>query len=180
VHRRTKELTAELDRHHAALHAALAAVPVGRREQPPAPDRWSAANVVEHVALVEARIGQGLGRQVAAARAAGLGPAPDTSVLDGVPVARYLNRERRIVSTEASRPTAGLDAPAALTQLDAARAATHRLLSETDGLEVTAVSLPHPIFGPLTFYQWIVFLAGHEGRHALQIHEVGRLLSARP
>ena len=51
---------------------------------------------------------------------------------------------------------------------------------ETDGLELSAVTLPHPIFGPLTFYQWIVFLAGHEGRHALQIREVGRVLSAQP
>jgi hypothetical protein len=178
VHRRTTELRARLDAHHTALCEALAEVPVRQREQPPAPDRWSAANVVEHVAIVEARIGQALGRRVEGAREAGLSPASDTSVLDGVDVTRYLDRERRIVSNASSWPTQGLDATAALARLEEARAATRRLLVQTDGVEVGSVTLPHPIFGVLTFYQWIVFLGGHEGRHALQIREVGRVLSA--
>jgi hypothetical protein len=179
VHRRTRELTAHLDHHHAALHAALAGVPLGLREQAPAPDRWSAANIVEHLAIVETRIGQALGRRFDEVRVTGIGPAPATSVVADTDLTRYLDRERRIVSAPASWPEAGHDAPAALAALEAARAVTCRLVAEADGLDATPVTFPHPMFGVLTFYQWIVFLGGHEGRHARQIQEVGQVLATR-
>ena len=178
MHRRTAELLATLDRHHEELVRAFEDVPVDHRDRRPGADRWSVANVLEHLALVEARIGQALTRGFAEARAAGLPPAPDTSVVGDGDAARYLDRERRIVSNNASQPTAGLDAATAWATLQRTREATRGLLLDTDGLDVEIVTLPHPVFGALNFYQWMVFIGGHEGRHALQIQEVGRALSA--
>lgn len=122
------------------------------------------------------RIVGGLSSRVAEARPAGLPASSDTSVVSQADLARYLNRERRNVSGAASQPS-GLEAEAAWAAVDRARDTTRALVVETDGLAVEAVVLPHPLFGPLDFYQWIVFLGGHEGRHALQVREIGRALA---
>lgn len=178
MHARTAELTAYLDRHHATMRGAVDAVPRAHRDEAPAPDCWSVANVLEHVALVEYRVASGLTRPVAEARA-GLTPAVDTTVVSTADLSRYFNRDVRRVATEAARPKAGLDADAAWVSLDQAREATGRLLRDTDGLDLSPVSMPHPLFGLLNAYQWIIFLGGHEGRHALQIQDVGRALADR-
>jgi len=67
VHPRTKELLDHLADHRAELRRAVDAVPVERRELRPAPDRWSAAEVLEHLAIVERRVADGFASQVRAA-----------------------------------------------------------------------------------------------------------------
>lgn len=177
---RTTELLAHLDGQHAELGRAVAAVPVALRARPPAADRWSVANVLEHLAIVEARVVEGLVRRLADARAAGLPPGADASVVRAADIARYLDRERRLVAGAASQPTGHLGAEEAWALMDEVRGSTRALVIEADGIAVDAVVLPHPVFGSLNFYQWIVFLGGHEGRHALQVHEIGRVLSGAP
>jgi hypothetical protein len=177
MRQRTRELLAHLDGQHAELRRAVGTVPVALRARRPTADRWSVANVLEHVAIVEARVVAGLSTHFADARTAGLPPSPDTSIVRQVDLARYLDRERRFVSSAASQPPGHLAGEAAWAAVDQARDTTRALVIETDGLAVESVVLPHPIFGPLDFYQWIVFLGGHEGRHALQVLDIGRALA---
>ena len=40
------------------------------------------------------------------------------------------------------------------------------------------VQAPHPVFGALDMYQWLLFVGAHEGRHADQIREIGEALRA--
>jgi hypothetical protein len=44
------------------------------------------------------------------------------------------------------------------------------LKSSTDDLR--AHTMPHPAFGVLDGYQWLLFLPAHTERHALQIAEI--------
>jgi hypothetical protein len=179
VHPRTTELLAHLERHRAALRRAIDKVPVALRTTRPAADRWSVASVIDHVALVERRVTMGLSGKLAEARAHGLdAETAAASVIDERAMARYLNRERRVQSGEASEPRANVTAGEAWTAAAEARDATIALLEKADGLAVDGVSLPHPALGPLSFYQWMVFLGGHDARHSLQIDEVGRQVAA--
>jgi hypothetical protein len=174
---RTRELLAHLDGHHAELRRAVDTVPVALRARPPAADRWSVANVLEHLAIVERRVVQGLARGLAEARSGGLPPDTDASVVRPADIARYLDRERRLVAGAASQPTGHVAAEEAWAAIEEVRGSTRALVVETDEIAVDAVVLPHPVFGPLDFYQWIVFLGGHEGRHALQVREIGRAVA---
>ena len=174
---RTAELLAFLDGHHRDLRTALDSVPADRRERHPGSGGWSVANVVEHLGLVETNVTRVLTARTGEARTKGLGPARAAPVVDESEVARYLDRERRLVSGESSQPKAGLALEAAWSRLDAARTLTTGLLHDVDGLDVTGVVFPHPALGTLNFYQWIVFLGGHESRHRLQILEIDRALA---
>jgi hypothetical protein len=178
MHRRTSELIAELDRHHAALREAVNAVPVALRERVPDTGGWSVSNVLEHLSIVEPRIVGGLTQAFVAARSAGLPAAPETAVVAPGDSDRYLNRQRRIESGEGSKPKQQLDATTAWARLEAAHASAHALVIDADGLDLSGVTMPHPVFGPLNLYQWIVFVAGHEGRHALQIRDIGQGLAS--
>jgi hypothetical protein len=60
----------------------------------------------------------------------------------------------------------------ALAGLDASRVALRNSLREADGIALN-FTYPHPMFGPLDLYQWLVFVGLHESRHACQIRELG-------
>jgi hypothetical protein len=170
---RTQEVLAHLDAHRAALAAAVATLPAARRTHRPAPNRWSVAEVLEHLGIVEGGITQLLQAQVAAARAGGLGAERDTSpVVPTVPVDRLLDRSAPLTASARSQPTGSLDAEAAWTALVDRRLALRELVLAADGLALSEVIVPHPILGPLNVYQWLVFIGAHERRHADQIQEI--------
>ncbi len=50
------------------------------------------------------------------------------------------------------------------------------VLHAGDGLAIGTLSLPHPLFGPLTAYHWLAFVGAHEARHAAQIREIALVL----
>jgi hypothetical protein len=167
---RTDELLAHLDRARSTLRAAFDAVPPERRETAPAPDRWSPAQVLEHLAIVDTQIATLLRRGVRTATATGpLPPAADQRpVLSTVDEARLLDRERRLDAPPHARPT-GNDAVAAWRALDEAHAALRDLLQATDGRDASAVRARHPFLGELDFHQWLAFVGFHALRHAAQI-----------
>jgi hypothetical protein len=182
---RLEALLADLDTHRAVLRAAVDAVPATLRERRPAPDRWSVAENLEHLAIVEARIAGLLAARVSALKAAvppaGRGPAASPTAPGPRPAsfsaARLVDRTARFKTGASSEPTAALDASAAWAQLERSRAALRDLLVASDGLALHEITHPHPFFGPLDGYQWVEFLGGHDARHAAQIKEAGDALA---
>ena len=178
MHSSTQELLAYLERNRAALQAAVERVPASQQRSRPAPDRWSAAEILEHLAIVEKRVVGRLSDALAAANANGAGTASDIPAFDERFARVLRNRLRRVVTSQASEPTGTLDVTAAWAELEAARQAVLDLIHQSDGLPLADPLAPHPVFGSLTFRQWIVFLGGHEARHADQILEIATALSA--
>ena len=68
LHPRIEELIEFLGAHRRGVYEAVAAVPASLRDRKPAPDRWSVAEVVEHLAIVEQRVAALLTVRVTAAR----------------------------------------------------------------------------------------------------------------
>ena len=172
VHSTTGELLTYLERNRATLRAAVDDVPAPQRQTRPAPDRWSAAEVLEHLAIVEKRIAGRLSEAIAAAKANAAEPSTDIAPIDERFARLLLNRRRRVTSAPASQPTGTLDVTAAWAELEVARASIIDLVHQSDGLALADPLVPHPVFGSLTFRQWIVFLGGHDARHADQIREI--------
>jgi DinB superfamily len=173
MHPRTEELVAHLDRHRAELETTMSGVPHALRERRPDTGGWSVAEVLEHLTLVEARIGQLLDGRVTAARAAGLGLERDSApVVPTLDVARVLDRSAPLTASEASQPTGKPVADVAWAALTAQRRAFRTMVVAADGLALGEVMIPHPRLGPLNVYQWVVFVGAHEGRHAAQIREI--------
>ncbi|HEY2379518.1 MAG TPA: DinB family protein [Gemmatimonadaceae bacterium] len=179
MHPRTHELLLHLDSQHQRLRRAVEDVPRNKREVKPTPERWSVAEVLEHLSIVETRIERVFTAKLTEARAAGLGQERDASpVIGTIDMDRLLDRTRRISASAAALPSGKLDAEAAWAAHERARDALCNSVRSADGLALGDVVHPHPVLGPINLYQWIAFVGGHEARHAAQVMELRDLLLA--
>jgi hypothetical protein len=176
MHPRTEQLLRQLDEHRAALRAAVEAVPATRRETRAVADRWSVAEVLEHLTRVEEQITRLLASKLSEAQLTGtLEPEPETGPLtDNIDRDRILDRSRRITAGERVLPRGGMDAAAALAALEKTRANLRDLVITYDGMAIGAVAHPHPVLGIINGYQWVDFIGIHEARHTAQIRELAR------
>ncbi len=158
------------------LRAAVDAVPPALRATRPAPDRWSVAEILEHVAMVETRTATMLDARLAEA------PPRDTSAQTApTPFDRLgmRDRTRPFPAPDFVQPTgAAGGADAAWAALEQTWRAIDALLAKADGLDLAAVTRQHPALGHIDGYQWLTSLGGHALRHAEQIREIGEALGA--
>jgi hypothetical protein len=54
------------------------------------------------------------------------------------------------------------------------------VMRAADGLKLTDVTMPHPVFGALNLYTWFAWVGSHEARHAAQIREIAAAVSGSP
>lgn len=177
VHARVAEIVTHLDASRVVVEQAIESVPEHLRDRRPDPDRWSVAEVLEHLSIVDGQIAALFAARVGAARDAGLAAERETTPVSGMfKVHRMLDRSRRIESSERSLPLGQLGwrgaADAFIRQHDALRDTVLSL----DGLALADVVATNPVFGPLNMYQWVLFAGGHEQRHAAQIVDIGTSL----
>lgn len=175
MHPRTEELLQHLDANRAVLRAAVDGVAPTLRETRPAPDRWSVAEVLEHLSKVESQLTRLIESWLTEAQRTGaLQPERDTSpVVPTIDNAILLDRSHRITAGERVLPRGEMDSASAWTALEAARARLRDVIGRFDGFALTAITHPHPVLGPLNGYQWLAFIGTHEARHARQIAEIG-------
>lgn len=169
MHPRIAELLEYIDRQADVLRNEFETIPRERRGERPSPDRWSPAEVVHHVVIVERRLTALLQRLIAEAR--GHEPETDTSSIVAIlQPDRATIRERRIVTSEASQPR-DTDAGLVWSEFESTRRALKDVVATADGLALAKVGAPHPALGDLNGYGWIAFAGSHAARHAAQIKE---------
>lgn len=169
-----------LDENRAILRAAVDRVPAQDRERRPAADRWSVAEVIEHLSIIETRVTALVGNALAGLSANGAtGAAETTHSINQEHHAIVVNRAQRVKARETTEPTGSLDAVAAWSALEQSRAGLLTLLQKAATVDLSGFTHPHPIAGPINGYEWIAFVGGHEARHADQIDEIAtQLISA--
>ena len=133
------------------------------------PDRWSIAEVAEHIAVSETTILQIVTDQIMKGPAVPRNPNP---VSDEKLLAWLLDRTSKFQAPEMLKPTNRWATREALTKdFIAAREKTATYVkTTTDDLHGHAG--PHPVFKMLDGYQWVLLLSGHSARHTAQIEEV--------
>ena len=136
----------------------------------PGPDRWSVAEVMEHLAAAEDLFRSAAQRvmrtTVAPARDAAEFKKIDDAITTNVP-----DRTSKAQAPEPLIPTNRFGSPAAAQKhFLESRATTEEFLKNTPGLRAHyAEQAP---LGNLDGYEWILFVAAHSERHTKQILEV--------
>jgi hypothetical protein len=74
-------------------------------------------------------------------------------------------------------PSAQLSLDAACAGQAVARERVMAAYRKASGRALAAVHAPHPVLGPLTGYQWGLFLAQHQRRHIVQMQTVLRAIA---
>jgi len=170
MHPRISELLAYVDQQTAVLKEAYESVPPDKRNVRANPDRWSPAEIVHHLALVERRLAQRIASLIEQARA--LPPETETSsALSTKATANVLDRTDRFVTSEATEPR-DTDPQRVWDELMDARREVVSVVQTGDGLALGSVAAPHPRLGGFSGYEWIAFIGSHAARHAAQIREM--------
>jgi hypothetical protein len=179
MHPRSEEVLNYLDQTRAELRAAVDSIPPSARSTRPAADQWSAAQILDHLAITQSRVAAGVSKWIAEAQANGLAPENSTtSVLNTIPVERILDRSQKVQAPEAIVPRADVDAETAWFEFEQARERLRAAFLSGDGLALEQVIQPHPVLGPINMYQWVMFNGSHEARHTLQIREIAGSLNS--
>jgi len=134
----------------------------------PAPDRWSVAEVMEHIAAAEDFIRGNIDQVM---KAPARTEADDVKAIDALVLAKVPDRTNKVQAPEPLKPTNRFGSPeASLKHFLESRQTTEDFLAQHTDLRDHAADSP---FGKkLDAYEWVLFIAAHSERHTKQINEV--------
>jgi hypothetical protein len=135
----------------------------------PAPDRWSVAQVIEHIAVSEDFIRDNLVKEKVMVSPQGQ-PDRDTKRIDEAVVMMIPDRTHKVQAQEPVLPRNRFGSPEeSLQHFVGSRATTEQYLKTTAGLRDHVMDGP---VGKMDGYEFILFIAAHCERHTKQIEEV--------
>jgi DinB superfamily len=149
------------------LVAAVAGLSETQWQFKSAPGRWSIADVVEHLAVIEGRVHLVLAKMETAPSAP---PDRDANKIDARILRHVPDRSHSTPAPEHVRPTGRWTAEAALNEYREARKKTAAIAASSSCLRGRVID--HPILGPLDGHQWLLTASAHSVRHTQQILEV--------
>ena len=138
-----------------------------RWSESPAPDSWSAAEVIAHVTIIEETTIFGMKRLLRAAPK----PMPLRKRFH-LPLAIATWRGRKLRTPIPLDTKRIRDKQESLAGLVATREATLAFIESTRGTDVSIYRYKHPFLGSLNMYEWFRLMGYHELRHAKQIREL--------
>ncbi|PYU02375.1 MAG: hypothetical protein DMG38_00540 [Acidobacteria bacterium] len=134
----------------------------------PASDRWSVAQVMEHLAAAEDFI-RGITKEKVMTSSAGE-PGRDFKKTDEAVLMMVPDRTHKAQAPEPLVPTNRFGSPdGSLKHFVESRLATEDFLKSTAGLRDHVMDSP---LGKLDGYEFVLFIAAHSERHTKQINEV--------
>ncbi len=137
----------------------------------PAPDRWSVAEVAEHIAVSESAI-FGLVQKQIMMSPSNPDKRPEVAGKDEVILTKVPDRSRKAQAPEFLKPTNRWATREELTKaFEDSRKATMDYVRTTND-DLRDHFGPHPLLGSLDAYQWILLISAHSERHTKQIEEV--------
>ncbi len=139
----------------------------------PAPDRWSVAEIVEHIIFVQERV---LGPVREKLESTPVAPVhPDCKRVDDIIIYQIPNRLTKFPTP--AQPSGGLDRTQAVDRLLTNYSRLTEQL-ETQGLRSHSIESPplkaisNAAYDSMDGYQWILAAAAHTERHTKQVLEV--------
>jgi uncharacterized damage-inducible protein DinB len=134
----------------------------------PAPERWSVAETLEHIALAEDFIFQNINDKIMKAPAGAA--TRDTAKADAAVLAVVPDRSHKAQAPGPLVPSGRWTPQETLAHFEKSRAHTIEFLQSTPDLRQHVID--SPLGQPLDAYEWLLFIGAHSERHTKQIEEV--------
>lgn len=163
-----KEGLAQLERTRAGVVEATKGLSEAQWKFKPGPDRWSVAEVVEHIGLVEGFLIESTSTKVMESPAGK--PDRDYKSTDQLVLRAIADRSQPAKAPEPVVPKGRQSPEEAMDQFLKTRGRTIEFLKSTPGLRDHVMD--SPLGQPLDAYQWVLFMSAHSERHTKQILEV--------
>lgn len=137
----------------------------------PGPDRWTIAEIVEHITIAENRILELVNNRILQTSPAV--DIPPSQITEESILALAHDRTQKFQAPESIRPIRQFgDSKSVVAAFEKTRATTLTFVKETP-VDLRRYFGLHPVFKQnIDGYQWLLVLAAHCERHTVQINEV--------
>jgi DinB superfamily len=172
VYHNIADIFAAIEKAHTNFDASVAGLTDLQQNFRPAPDRWTIAENVEHISIVNGgflRLTHKLLKQAEAS------PKPALADLKLPPVTMTDEGELKPGkwnAPEMVRPQGGVSVADASAKIRSVINDLSDLRSRLELVDLSEQNWTHPFLGQLNLYQWLLLLAEHEERHRIQIETV--------
>lgn len=165
------DILAENEKAHDRFLSIVSSVTEAQAGYRPAENEWTIGEIVEHVSIVNngfLRITRKLLKQ---AEAEGKSAPADLNLKlilsdeSGVPVQKF-------EAPETVRPTGSISIADALASMRQTLDGFVEIKPRVEVVDLSEQMFPHPAFGPISAYQWMLLLSEHQDRHLRQIERV--------
>jgi DinB superfamily len=137
-----------------------------------APDRWSVAEVAEHITLSEEAIAQLVTERIMKMPAATAEQKEKARGKEQVVLTKVVDRSVKAQAPEFLKPTGRFKTQQELvSEFEKRRTANISYIQNTQDALHDHV-FDHPVAGPLDAYEWMLLVSAHSERHTAQINEV--------
>lgn len=166
------EIAQRMDGVRRGLVSVAETVPAEHWQKRPAPDSWSAAEVIAHLSMVDTAVADGMERTLQH-------EAPPA------PFWKRLHVPPKVVEWRFPKARTPIPLDSSLlaekeTMLERFRAGRERILAVVNAnrhRDLSRWRFPHPFFGSYNMHTWLKMLYHHEIRHTKQLREIARSIS---
>ena len=156
----------------AELESLVGKLPRETAEHRPEGEKWSVAEIVEHLAMVEDGMSRICAKLIGKAEENGEasdGTISITSIFEerGVAIARI-----KVEAPEMVRPTGDRSISGSFATMAEANARLEQLRPLFDQFDGNKHRFPHPFFGDLSAIEWLVLVGQHKARHIAQVRRL--------
>lgn len=137
----------------------------------PEGEKWSIAQIVEHMAIVQEGMTQISAKLLNKAQAAGKSSSGEARFSENFTVKAGEARKLKLEAPDQVRPKGDQTVADSLKRMDEARHKLEDLRPLFETIECTDFTFPHPFMGNLTAHEWLALVGGHEARHLQQISQ---------
>lgn len=157
---------ADLENTRETVRQAMRGLSSSQLHYKPTPDRWSLAELLEHVIVVEGRVRDRMEKALQQAPS-NVKPAVD----DETAVRLAADRTGKLKAPDPVTPSGRWTDDRLLQEFEAARTRSIDFARDTTA-DLRCRAFLHPFFGDLDCYQWLLLIPAHCRRHLAQAEEV--------
>ena len=172
--KKLQELVDRIARNREKLFQSISGLSAAQFNHKSGENTWSICDVLNHVSLVDEANAKLTSNMVKRARADNLSsdPSPDASELHSMDDIFARIDSSKFQAPDFVAPHAHSSVEESLARLKTSRERMLANVEQLDGFDLSELTYPHPVAGPLNTYQWVLMAGAHENRHAEQINRM--------
>ena len=138
----------------------------------PADEKWSIAQIVEHIAIVQEGMAKISAKLLSEAQKANKQSDGAARLSENFQTKAAEAKKLKLEAPERVRPTGNQTVEDSLRKMDENQKMLKDLRPLFETVECSDFKFPHPFMGDLTAHEWLMLVGGHEARHQRQIENL--------
>jgi len=132
-------------------------------------EKWTIAQIIEHVAIVQDGMAKISAKLLTQAQAAGKSADGAARLSENFMTKAAEAKQMKLEAPDRVHPTGKQSVEESLAKMDETRGVLEDLRPLFESVECSDFKFPHPFMGDLTAHEWLTLVGGHEARHLRQI-----------